>query len=65
MEAKVATANATALRYGFGRLDAFGHIYNKVAIAVQRDGVQQTFHPSNAPVSYPFLWNVHQHDKVQ
>jgi hypothetical protein len=26
---------------------------------------QQTFHPADAPVSYPFLWNIPQHKKVQ
>jgi cytochrome c553 len=56
-------ANATPLRYGFGRLDAFGNIFNKVALVVGADS--QTTNPSNAPVSYPFLWNVPQHDKVQ
>ncbi len=60
---KVETANATPLRYGFGRLDAFGHIFNKIALVVGAD--DQSFHPSNAPVSYPFMWNVPQHDKVQ
>jgi hypothetical protein len=59
----VEKANETKLRYGFGRLDAFGHIFNKVAMVIGAD--EQTFHSSNAPVSYPFLWNVPQHDKVQ
>lgn len=59
----VEKANATPLRYGFGRVDAFGHIFNKIALAVAAD--DQTFSPSNAPVSYPFMWNVPQHDKVQ
>jgi hypothetical protein len=60
---KVEKANETPLRYGFGRLDAFGHIFNKVAMVIGAN--DQTFHSSNAPVSYPFLWNVPQHDKVQ
>ena len=60
---KIEKANATSVRYGFGRLDAFGHIFNKVALVVE--ATNQTFNPSNAPVSYPFLWNVPQHDKVQ
>ena len=60
---KVRTANATTIRYGFGRLDAFGHIFNKVALVVGAHN--QQFNPSNAPVSYPFMWNVPQHDKVQ
>ena len=48
--------------YGFGRLDAIGNIYNKVVIAASAN---PTPSPPNAPVSYPFLWNVPQHDKVQ
>lgn len=65
-QTKVERANAIPDKfYGFGRLDAFGHIYNKVLLAIQSPGDPQTFHSSNAPVSYPFLWNVPQHDKVQ
>lgn len=52
-----------ALRYGYGRLDAFGHIFNKVS-ALTGAGDQFSA-PADAPVSYPFLWNVAQHDKVQ
>jgi hypothetical protein len=62
-EAKLALANATPLRYGFGRLDAIGNILNKVATVVNAPG--QTFHPSDAPVSYPFLWNIPQLTAVQ
>jgi hypothetical protein len=54
--------NATPLRNGFGRLDAVGRILNKVALA---SGAAQTPWPADAPVSYPFLWNAPQHDKVQ
>jgi len=51
------------LRYGHGRLDAFGHIYNKVAAL---SGAEDQFPaPADAPVSYPFLWNITQHDRVQ
>ena len=54
------------LRYGFGRLDAIGHIFNKVAlIANPNDFSHQHANPSDAPVSYPFLWNVPQLDKVE
>jgi mono/diheme cytochrome c family protein len=60
---KLAKANATPLRYGFARLDAFGFIFNKVTALV--DVHDQTVNPSDAPVSYPFLWNIHQFDKVQ
>jgi hypothetical protein len=60
---KVETANATPLDYGFGRLDAFGHIFNKVLLRVEAP--EQVKNPSDAPVSYPFLWNIHQQNKVQ
>jgi hypothetical protein len=62
-ETKLASANATPLRYGFGRLDAIGNIFNKVATIVKAPA--QTFHASDAPVSYPFLWNIPQLNKVQ
>jgi hypothetical protein len=62
-ETKLASANATPLRYGFGRLDAIGNIFNKVATIVKAPA--QTFHASDAPVSYPFLWNVPQLNAVQ
>jgi mono/diheme cytochrome c family protein len=60
---KVERMNATELRYGYGRLDAFGHIYNKVALVV--DAANPTPNPADAPVSYPFLWNVPQQDWLQ
>lgn len=51
------------IRYGYGRLDAFGNIFNKVALM---NGAKDQFHaPSDAPVSYPFLWNINQHVRVQ
>src|ERR1700730_15228338 len=59
---RLAVANATPLRYGFGRLDAIGNILDQGATIVNAPG--QTFHPSDAPVSYPFLWNIHQLPKV-
>ena len=55
--------NRTQLRYGFGRLDAFGHIFNKVtAIA---DPARPTPNPADAPVSYPYLWGVGNLPRVQ
>lgn len=55
--------NATDLRYGFGRLDAFGHIYNKVALVA--GAAAQIARPSDAPVAYPAVWNAPQLDRVQ
>ncbi len=58
--------NPGGLRYGFGRLDAIGNIFNKVAlIANPADVAHQNANPSDAPVSYPFLWNVPQLNKVE
>jgi hypothetical protein len=62
-EANLAKANFTPLRYGFGRLDAIGNIFNKVATVV--NAANQNFHASDAPVSYPFLWNIPQFSAVQ
>jgi len=49
---------------GNGRIDAIGAIFNQVSgfnIAVD----QANYSPSNAPVSYPFLWGAPQSDVVQ
>ena len=62
-QSRVERANDTDIAYGFGRLDAFGHIFNKILL--RTEGAQQPFNPADAPVSYPFLWNIHQHDRVQ
>ena len=63
---KLDSLNAAPIRYGYGRLDAIGHIFNKVAlIAMPDDAANQTANPSDAPVSYPFLWNISQLDKVE
>jgi mono/diheme cytochrome c family protein len=52
--------------YGFGRLDAIGHIYNKVAlIATPKSIAHQIANPADAPTSFPFLWNVPQLDRVE
>ncbi len=49
--------------YGHGRLDAFGGIFNQVLGADL--GIPANYQPSNAPVSYPFLWDTAQYDVVQ
>ncbi|QAY76145.1 di-heme-cytochrome C peroxidase [Sphingosinicella sp. BN140058] len=51
------------IRYGFARLDAFGHIFNKVALLADAPG--QTANSSDAPVSYPFLWDIYRQDRLQ
>ena len=54
---------AEAPRFGYGRLDAFGAIFNEVAGRFL--GVPENVVPPTAPVSYPFLWDTPQHDFVQ
>lgn len=60
---KTGRMNFTDLRYGPGRLDAVGHILNKVLMfsgATAEDG-----NPANAPVSFPHLWDIHRQERVQ
>jgi hypothetical protein len=64
-EADQANFPGTVAAYGFARLDAFGHIFNKVSLGVTMLGMTQKTNASDAPVSYPFLWNIPQYDKVQ
>ena len=55
--------NKTELRYGYGRLDAFGSIFNRV-LETGLEIPANNF-PANAPVSYPFLWDTAHFDWVQ
>ena len=52
-----------ATAYGYGRLDAFGAILNRVTASFT--GIASNATPANAPVSYPFLWNTSQLSWVQ
>ncbi len=49
--------------YGHARLDAIGAIFN--ATAATALGVAGNETAADAPVSYPFIWDSAQHDKVQ
>ena len=62
-EMSLAKADATSSRYGFARLDAFGHIYNKVALAIGAEVPGSN--PPDAPVSYPFLWGIADERRLQ
>jgi hypothetical protein len=62
-ENALAKINATDLKYGYGRLDAFGHIYSKVAYAAA--GANAVPQPSDAPTSYPYVWGIAYQDKIQ
>lgn len=50
-------------RYGHGRVDAFGAIFNQVS--AQFLDIPENATAANAPVSYPSLWDAPQHDRVQ
>lgn len=52
-----------SVAYGYGRLDAFGRIYNRVLDHLTPS--EPNFNPACAPVSYPHLWDTPQHDFVQ
>jgi hypothetical protein len=52
-----------AHRFGPGRVDAFGAIFNQVS--AQYLNIPENAKPANAPVSYPCLWDAPQHDRVQ
>jgi len=60
---KVAALDKSPLRYGYGRLDAVGRIYNKVALFA--GAPTPIVNTPDAPVSYPFLWDIWRQDKLQ
>lgn len=62
---RTAALNHSPLRAGYARVDAFGHIYNKVALFAAGDNPVSIVNPADAPVSYPFLWGIHRQEKVQ
>jgi hypothetical protein len=53
----------TAMKWGPGRLDAFGMIFNRVAAHDLK--LIGNFRVADAPVSYPFLWNASRQDRTQ
>lgn len=53
----------SATPFGPGRVDAFGAIMNEIATTFCQ--VPGNFVPADAPVSYPFVWDAPQHDRVQ
>lgn len=55
--------NKAAHQYGYGRLDAFGAILN--AVCETALGIPENNRESNAPVSYPSLWNAPDMSHVQ
>lgn len=55
--------NKTDVPYGKGRLDAFGQIFN--AIAVEALHAPENVYAPDAPTSYPVLWDASHLDVVQ
>ena len=58
-----ARINETTAEYGPGRVDAFGRIYNKVALLLGGKGAAGN--PPDAPVSIPFIWHAPRRSAVQ
>ena len=56
--------NKTPLDHGHARLDAQGYILNKVT-SITGSGEDLFPSPSDAPVSYPFIWNTAQQKQIQ
>jgi mono/diheme cytochrome c family protein len=55
--------NASPVAYGHGRLDAFGQIFNSVAVEFL--GIPANKRVPDAPVSYPVMWDASHLDLVQ
>ncbi len=55
--------NATTVDYGYGRLDAFGQIFNTVGVELL--AIPENRLTPDAPVSYPVLWDTAHLDLVQ
>jgi len=55
--------NATQVPYGHGRLDAFGQIFNAIAVEALR--IPENKRSPNAPTSFPVLWDASHLDVVQ
>jgi hypothetical protein len=61
---KQVRVNAHPVPAGFGRIDAFGRVFNQISIfALGND--EKYAHAPRAPVSYPCLWDVAQEEFVQ
>lgn len=56
-------ANHTEVPYGYGRVDAFGQIFN--AITVEAMDMPKNRHVPDGPVSIPVLWDASHLDLVQ
>jgi hypothetical protein len=62
---KLHDINRSDVRYGHGRLDAQGHILNKVVLTIRGVSEQIQDVKADAPASYPFIWNTAQQKRLQ
>jgi mono/diheme cytochrome c family protein len=62
-EGQTEALNHTDLRYGYGRVDAVGHIFNRILLF--GGAPQPSPNAADAPVSYPHLWNITKETQVQ
>ena len=62
-ETQTEALNHTDLHYGYGRVDAIGHIFNRILLF--GGAPQPTPNAADAPVSYPHLWNITKETQVQ
>ncbi len=62
-ETQTEALNHADLRYGFGRVDAVGHIFNRILLF--GGAPQSSPNAADAPVSYPHLWNITKETQVQ
>ena len=61
--ARFAASRQTTTEWGPGRVDAFGMIFNRVcALDLNKP---ENLYPADAPVNYPFLWNIPRQDSIQ
>ncbi len=56
--------NFSPVPAGFARVDAFTQIFNQIAVSALRNAPYTSGVP-NAPASYPFLWDIAQHEFLQ
>ena len=61
--ARFAKSRQSSVEWGPGRVDAFGMIFNRVcALDLNKP---ENLYPTDAPVNYPFLWNIPRQDHIQ
>lgn len=56
--------NFSPIPAGFARVDAFTQIFNQIAVSALGNAPYTSGVP-NAPASYPFLWDIAQHEFLQ